>query len=72
MEQERYFIGKDSSGHDYILPVKIRHKWDEYTINDIDAEDYDRQEEFENLFMHWRTGYALGCFTFTDPKLEKN
>ena len=59
---ERCFIGADTSGHEYFVPVINRDDWDKWSQLPEDDE------------AGWETpGYATridGRFTFTDPRCE--
>lgn len=63
---KRYFFGKDSSGHDYLIPEDLKGPWNKYTENDIDDDDYGSQREFESLFGHMMIN-STRQYTFTDP-----
>ena len=62
----RYFFSRDSDSHWYMIPLELKDKWLEMTLNDIDWDDYDKQEEFERLFGEYRTGGGIN-FSFENP-----
>lgn len=62
MGDQRYFIGSDNSGHEYIVPVEKRDVF--WSWSEMDEDDPDSWEAPE---------YALrleGRLTFTDPKFD--
>ena len=60
MSEQRFFIGYDNSGHEYIVPVERRMDFEDWS--NIDEDDPDSWEAPE---------YAQRCeggLTFTDPR----
>ena len=60
---ERYFIGRDESGHQYVVPVHRKIEFDEWSEADTEAEDFD-----PDLFDEYRLDGGL--LTFVDPKVN--
>ncbi len=64
---ERYFFDQDCSSHWYMIPSNLRKVWDEFTVNDIDDEDYDKQDAFESIFSGFRLGGGISEYEFLNP-----
>lgn len=60
---ERYFIGRDESGHKYVVPVSRKLEFDEWSEADTEANGFD-----PGLFNDCRLDGGL--LTFTDPKVN--
>lgn len=60
---ERYFIGSDESGHDYVVPIARKIEFDEWSATDAETDDFD-----PDLFDEFRLDGGL--LTFTDPKVN--
>jgi hypothetical protein len=60
---ERYFIGSDDSGHEYVVPIYRKIEFDVWVEADTEAEDFD-----PDLFDEFRLDGGL--LTFTDPKVN--
>ena len=56
---ERYFIGRDDSGHSYIVPIARKIEFDKWS----ESEDSD-----PDLFNEYR--FNGGFLTFTDPRIN--
>jgi hypothetical protein len=61
---ERYFIGSDDSGHDYVVPVYRKIEFDEWNQMSTEAEGFNL-----NLFDEFRVDGGL--LTFTDPRVNR-
>ena len=60
---ERYFIGRDESGHKYVVPVLRKIEFDAWNESDSESEGFD-----PGLFNEYRLDGGL--LTFTDPKVN--
>jgi len=60
---ERYFIGQDESGHECVVPIALKAKFDAWNEADTEAEDFD-----PDLFNEYRLDGGL--LTFTDPRVN--
>lgn len=63
MSAERFFIGSDQSGHEYLVPCNLKPEW--YEWSDI-PEDDERSWDVP-VFAERIDG---GCLTFTDPRID--
>lgn len=61
VDAERYFIGHDNSGHQYIVPVSKRDEW--FAWADLPDDD---ERGWEEPPYATRIG---GGLTFTDPRV---
>lgn len=61
-----YFFDQDESSHWYMLPIELKEKWVEMTTNDI-GDDYDKQEEFQDLFNEYMLGGGINNISFENP-----
>jgi hypothetical protein len=60
---ERYFIGSDESGHEYVVPIARKLEFDRWSESDTEAEDFDC-DKFDEFRIDG------GLLTFTDPKVN--
>lgn len=60
--EERYFLGRDESLHWYLVPLKNKKEWDEWTEISEDDERYWKVPEFAKRI----DGYD--SITFSNPK----
>lgn len=56
---ERYFIGRDDSGHSYVVPIARKLEFDVWSASDTDD---------PGLFDEFRLDGGL--LTFTDPRVN--
>jgi len=60
---ERYFIGSDDSGHQYVVPIYRKIEFDEWNEMSTESEDFN-----PDLFNEYRLDGGL--LTFTDPRVN--
>jgi hypothetical protein len=60
---ERYFIGGDDSGHEYVVPIYRKIEFDEWNQMSTESEDFN-----PDLFNEYRLDGGL--LTFTDPRIN--
>jgi hypothetical protein len=60
---ERYFVGSDDSGHQYVLPIYRKIEFDEWNNMSTESEDFN-----PDLFNEYRLDGGL--LTFTDPRVN--
>jgi hypothetical protein len=60
---ERYFVGSDDSGHQYVVPIYRKIEFDEWNQMSTESEDFN-----PDLFNEYRLDGGL--LTFTDPKVN--
>jgi hypothetical protein len=60
---ERYFIGSDDSGHEYVVPIHRKIEFDEWNNMSTESEDFN-----PDLFNEYRLDGGL--LTFTDPRVN--
>jgi hypothetical protein len=60
---ERYFIGSDDSGHQYVMPVYRKVEFDEWNQMSTESEGFN-----PSLFDEFRLDGGL--LTFTDPRVN--
>ena len=65
---KKYFFAQDSDSHWYMIPAEMRETWNKYTVNDIAWDDYEKQEEFTNLFFGYMTGGGINHIEFIIPE----
>jgi len=71
--EERYYFDKDDSGHNYIIPLSKRKLWEDLELKMANADPHsDEYYKFENQFNEefdkYRTGYGPRHYSFTDLK----
>lgn len=64
---ERWCFLSDDDGHDYLVPLRLRAKFQKdmeqaYSTDDFSCVDWVDQ---------YRTGCHIGCYSFTDPSDTK-
>lgn len=65
MKTERYFIGGDNSGHEYLVPVSKAKEWGEWTlIPEDDERSWDEPDYAERI--------DGGTLTFENPEMVRN
>ena len=62
MNDERYFIGMDGSGHRYLIPLKHKAEWDAWSALDADDECAWDEPDFAQRIDG-------GLLTFTNPEM---
>lgn len=63
MSDERYFLGHDNSGHDYVVPVSRRDEWFRWLeIPEDDERSWEVPEYAKRID---------GRLTFTDPRTDE-
>jgi hypothetical protein len=67
MSKQRYCFLSDDDGHDYMVPLELRDKFQK------DMEEAYRIEDFGivDWVDEYRCGYHPSCYSFTDPKLYR-
>jgi len=60
---QRFFIGNDDSGHDYLVPVENRAEW--FAFLEIPSDD-ERSWDVPAFAI----GFDSAMLTFTDPEFE--
>lgn len=60
---ERYFIGRDDSGHEYVVPIYRKIEFDEWNQMSTEVENFN-----PDLFNEYRLDGGL--LTFTDPRVN--
>ena len=59
---ERYFIGRDDAGHEYVVPIYRKIEFDEWNQMSTESEDFN-----PDLFNEYRLD---GFLTFVDPRVN--
>ena len=62
---ERYYFGKDDDGHNYLVPARLRQKFEEAR----DMGEHDEWEWFNQCFEQYRID-GVNSYTFENPKKE--
>lgn len=62
MASEIYFFSQDGDSHWYMVPERLRARWQEFTSNDL--EDEDEIQLFMDEFGEYAVGGGISGITF--------